>query len=298
MQGELRIYNTTVNDLPVNSVPLTDDTDFKTREDSLTYDQAGLDLVWHFYDAGNKSWSHTAVTPTTGGGDYDWSNDGDGMYSIGMPDSGGASVDNDTIGWGYFTGYATGVLPWRGPTISFITSAMYAVYGSITSNQYTNPVALDGSGTAMDNLVYLATYLAANACTLTDYVVDNSILAQLMAADGDISSYDKSTDALETIRNRGDSAWLTATSVTVSDKTGFSLTSAGNNAVADALLQRDVDNVEATANEHTLCTIVLAMLESSISGTTWTIKRTDGSTTHAAKTVTADSGAEPITGVS
>ncbi|MHC4398599.1 MAG: hypothetical protein ACYTG0_02865 [Planctomycetota bacterium] len=79
---------------------------------------------------------------------------------------------------------------------------------------------------------------------------------------------------------------------------GVSLTSAERNAVADALLIRDVDQVEAGAPEHSLCTVVLAVLESAVSGTTWTIKRTDGSTTHAVKTVTTDASATPITGVS
>ncbi len=66
---------------------------------------------------------------------------------------------------------------------------------------------------------------------------------------------------------------------------------------ADALLVRDMDQVEGSAPEHSLCTMVLACLESSISGTTWTIKRTNGSTTHATKTVTTDADADPITGV-
>jgi hypothetical protein len=69
-------------------------------------------------------------------------------------------------------------------------------------------------------------------------------------------------------------------------------------AIADAVLARDVDQVEASAPEHSLCTVVLAALESQIVGSTWTIKRTDGSTTHATKTVTTDADAEPITGVS
>jgi len=70
------------------------------------------------------------------------------------------------------------------------------------------------------------------------------------------------------------------------------------NDVADAVLARDVDQVESGAPEHSLCTVVLAALESQIVGTTWTIKRTDGSTTHATKTVAKDAAAEPITGVS
>ncbi len=76
------------------------------------------------------------------------------------------------------------------------------------------------------------------------------------------------------------------------------LTTAERAAVADAVLARDVGQVEAGAPEHSLCTIVLAALESQIAGSTWTIKRTDGSTTHAAKTVVKDADAEPITGVS
>lgn len=77
-----------------------------------------------------------------------------------------------------------------------------------------------------------------------------------------------------------------------------SLTASERNSIADAVLSRNMSNVEATAGEHTLCTIVLATLESSVLGTTWTVKRTDGSTTHATKTVTTDASADPITGVS
>jgi len=66
---------------------------------------------------------------------------------------------------------------------------------------------------------------------------------------------------------------------------------------ADAILSRNASNVEGSAGEHTLCTVILAMLEGSVSGSTWTIKRTDGSTTHATKTVTTDATAHPITGV-
>jgi hypothetical protein len=67
--------------------------------------------------------------------------------------------------------------------------------------------------------------------------------------------------------------------------------------IADAVLSRSVANVEGSAAEHTLCTLVLAALEGAISGSTWTIKRSNGSTTHYTKTVTADANASPIVGV-
>lgn len=68
--------------------------------------------------------------------------------------------------------------------------------------------------------------------------------------------------------------------------------------VADTVLGRSVSATESTAAEHSLCSIILGMLESSVSGTTWTIKRTDGTTTHLTKTLTTASGTDPITGVS
>jgi len=106
-----------LSEVPVNIMPLIDDTTFKDIEDSVAYDAAGMDLVWNFTSTAGAT-TQTAVTPTTGG-DYDWTNQGNGMYTIEIPDSGGASINNDTEGFGWFTGVATGILPWRSPTIGF-----------------------------------------------------------------------------------------------------------------------------------------------------------------------------------
>lgn len=77
----------------------------------------------------------------------------------------------------------------------------------------------------------------------------------------------------------------------------MALTVSERNSVTDTMLGRSVATVEGTAAEWSLCTIILASLESSVSGTTWTIKRTDGTTTHYTKTVTKTSGDAPIRGV-
>ena len=79
--------------------------------------------------------------------------------------------------------------------------------------------------------------------------------------------------------------------------TSGTLESDAANEIADAILSRNVSNVEATAPEHSLATIILATLESSIAGATWKIKRTDGTTVHASKTVTTDANATPIVAV-
>lgn len=114
--------DTALSEVPVNIMPLLDDTDFKTRETAIAYNAAGMDLVWNFVTSAG-AFTQTAVTPTTAG-NYDWTHQGDGMYTIEIPASGGASINNDTEGYGWFTGFVTGVLPWRGPIIGFRASAI------------------------------------------------------------------------------------------------------------------------------------------------------------------------------
>lgn len=115
--------DTALSEVPINLMPLTDDTDFKSIEASVTYNTAGLALKWNFVTTGG-SFTQTAVTPTDTGGNYDWVNQGGGLYTIEIPASGGASINNDTEGFGWFTGVATGILPWRGPVIGFRASGL------------------------------------------------------------------------------------------------------------------------------------------------------------------------------
>jgi hypothetical protein len=78
-----------------------------------------------------------------------------------------------------------------------------------------------------------------------------------------------------------------------------SLVTAANEAIADAVLSRDisVNNVEDSATQYTLCSVILGMLENEIVGTTLTIYKSDHSTTHVTKslTTTAASSANVIT---
>lgn len=81
-----------------------------------------------------------------------------------------------------------------------------------------------------------------------------------LADDNGGADFDAGTDSLEKMRNRGDAAWITATSVTVSDKTGFSLSAAGILAIWDqataALTTAGrigkllVDNINATISSR------------------------------------------------
>jgi hypothetical protein len=115
--------DTALSEVPVNLMPLVSDSDFKTIDSDVDYNAAGLTLIWHFVTTAG-AYSQTAVTPTNTGGNYDWVEQGNGMFTIEIPASGGASINNDTEGFGWFTGVATGILPWRGPVIGFRASGL------------------------------------------------------------------------------------------------------------------------------------------------------------------------------
>ena len=137
--------DTALAEVPVNLLPLIDDTDFKAIEGAVAYNAGGLALRWHFVTCAG-AYTVTSVTPTTGGA-YDWTDQGDsGIYTIEIPASGGASINNDTEGFGWFTGVATGILPWRGPTIGFRRAALNDLFieGSTASTNFED--MFDGTG--------------------------------------------------------------------------------------------------------------------------------------------------------
>lgn len=134
-------------EVPVNILPLIDDTDFKSIEGAVAYNAAGMALRWHFVTC-DGAYTVTSVTPTTSGS-YDWTDQGDsGIYTIEIPASGGTSINNDTEGFGWFTGVATGILPWRGPVIGFRRAALNDLFleGSAASTNLED--FFDGTGYA------------------------------------------------------------------------------------------------------------------------------------------------------
>ena len=157
--------DTAIASAPVNILALVDDTTFKDIEAAIVYNSAGMALYWHFTTTAGVT-TKTQVTPTTSG-DYDWSGDGtdpDGMYTIEIPASGGASINNDTEGVGHFTGVATGVLPWRGPDIGFRAAAL--------NNSLIDGATVDVNVTAMAANVLTAAAINAAAITAAKFAED------------------------------------------------------------------------------------------------------------------------------
>ncbi len=102
MPDMMMIVDTALSEVPVNIMPLIDSGDFVTIEAAVAYNAGGLVLVWNFTTVTGAT-TQTAVTPTTSG-TYDWTAQGNGMYTIEIPASGGASINNDTEGFGWFSG--------------------------------------------------------------------------------------------------------------------------------------------------------------------------------------------------
>lgn len=75
---------------------------------------------------------------------------------------------------------------------------------------------------------------------------------------------------------------------------GVAIATAVMQSIADEVLKRAVSNVEDSADAASLGAMILAAFESVISGSTWTIYKTDHSTTFATRTVTTSGNVAPI----
>jgi|SRR3972149_3519494 len=159
--------DTALSEVPVNLLPLIDDTDFKTRKTSVAFNESGMDLVWNFVST-TGAFTQTPVTPTSGS-NYDWGGEDtqDGMYTIEIPASGGGSINNDTPGIGWFTGVADGILPWRGPVVQFSPTNVANSLVNGSAKLDVNAAQFSGSSTAADNAEIVFDTDFANAYNTT-----------------------------------------------------------------------------------------------------------------------------------
>lgn len=101
--------------VPLNILPLVDDTDFKTIEPAVS--SSSVRMYWNFIPtAGSQAQTYVEMGAAT---NYKWINIGNGLYATTIPASGGSYVNNDTEGFGWFSGSGTGILPFRSPMIGF-----------------------------------------------------------------------------------------------------------------------------------------------------------------------------------
>ena len=104
--------------LLINSNPLVDDDDGITWKTTIAYNETNMSLWWNFTTPAGAV-TVTQVTPTTAGV-HDWATPtaGSAMYTLEIPASGG-TINNNTEGYGFFTGKCDDVLLWRSQTYGF-----------------------------------------------------------------------------------------------------------------------------------------------------------------------------------
>jgi hypothetical protein len=227
-----------LSEVPVNILPLIDATDFKTRKESVAYNAAGLELIWHFTTTAGAT-SATVVTPTTGGA-YDWAHQGGGMYTIEIPASGGASINNDTEGFGWFTGKATGVLPWRGPIIGFRSAGLNNL---LIDDAYSTTRGL--AGTALPD----AAADAAGGLPISDaggLDLDAQVKTAVDAIKAKTDNLPASPAAVGSAMTLADDA---ITAAKFDESTAFPLKSADTGATAVARTGADSDTLETLSDE-------------------------------------------------
>lgn len=259
--------DTALAEVPVNLMPLLDDTDFKTRETAVAYNAAGMDLVWNFVTTGG-SFTQTAVTPTTAG-TYDWTHQGDGIYTIEIPASGGASINNDTEGHGWFSGFATGVLPWRGPVIGFRAAAIndalidnaWSTTRGLAGTALPNAAAdaagglpiSDAGGLDLDAKVGALTYGTANRVNAQVYGMEANVVTAAAVATGAVDADALAADAVDKILDEtiGDSTitMRQALRVTIAALAG-KLSGAATTTIVVRNIADDTDRITATVDAN------------------------------------------------
>ena len=107
---------------PMSLMPIMQN-DGLTIEPALVYNFAGIAVQWNFVTTAGV-YTAVSITPTTAD-DHDISEvvANLGLYGIEIPAAAG-DANNDTEGFGWITGMATGLLPWRGPTIGCRAAAL------------------------------------------------------------------------------------------------------------------------------------------------------------------------------
>ena len=91
--AEIWMNVNTAVEFPLNLIPLVSSVDGITRLDGVTFDAAGMDLVYTFTDF-NGVIVQTPITPADSG-NYTWTHSGSALYKISIPASGGFSVNNN-----------------------------------------------------------------------------------------------------------------------------------------------------------------------------------------------------------
>lgn len=193
----------TAVEVGVNVAALISSADFLTIDETIAYNESGMQLIWNFQTpAGVRTC--TVVTPTTGG-DYDWTHIDGGMYKIEIPASGGASINNDTEGVGWFSGVCAAILPWISPQYEFVPANV--VNSLVTGTDFLQTDATQVEGADATDTIQSS---AAAALTAYDPPTNAEMEARTLVA---ANYFDPAVDAVANVT-------LVATTTTNTDMRG------------------------------------------------------------------------------
>jgi hypothetical protein len=182
------------------------------------------------------------------------------------------------------------VVQWNGTAVPAEHTAGYPI---VTVKDGTGTGELDtafGVVLAKDHAgANLATQ--ASVDTLAGYV--DTEVAAIKAKTDNLPSDPAGLDGLAAAHGSG--SWATATGFAVPGD-AMTLTTAEREALHNIIFTRSMSFAEDAAAEHSLCTAIMAGLESSRVATVWTIRKTTGATLFV-KTITIDAAADLVTGV-
>ncbi|MBW2623130.1 MAG: hypothetical protein JRD68_09515 [Deltaproteobacteria bacterium] len=97
--------------------PLIDDTDFKSLEEAIAYDETNMDV--DLLKKSAASLTKADLTLTSGGAN-DWTHKGSGVYEVEI-----TAAQNDTLGTLRLVGLCDGVLPFESPVYTVVPEMVY-----------------------------------------------------------------------------------------------------------------------------------------------------------------------------
>jgi len=124
--------------------PCIDDTDFKSLEESIAYDAAGMDVSL-VVEKTDGTTAVTGITLTTGGAN-DWGHTDGGYYYVEI-----TAAQNVEEGVGFIRGVCDGVLPFESPHYNIVVGNIYDSWIKGTDKLQVDAVEISGDSTAADN---------------------------------------------------------------------------------------------------------------------------------------------------
>lgn len=125
--------------------PCIDGGDFKTLEETISYNAAGMDISL-VVEKTDGTTTVTAITLTTGG-TSDWTHKDGGYYEVEV-----TAAQNAEEGIAYVRGVCTGVLPFESAHYNVVKANVYDSWVKGTDSLQVDTTSISGDSSAADNL--------------------------------------------------------------------------------------------------------------------------------------------------